>query len=73
LQDDYHTIKNLLDYFQIPPQLIDNIYNQELELFEDDQNHYLYLEHTFLVYNPAIPGRAQIQSSIILGANFLIL
>jgi magnesium transporter len=73
LQDDRHIIKNLLDYFQLPPQLIDNIYNQELELFEDDHNNYLYLEHTFLVYNPAIPEHVQIQCSIILGANFLIL
>lgn len=73
LQDDYFTIKTLLDFFQLPPQLIDNIYSHESQFFEDDDNNCLYLEYSFLLYNPDRRAHAHIKSSIILGTNFLIL
>lgn len=73
LQDDYVTIKGLLNHFQLNPSLLGNIFNHEQQQFEGEYDDCFYLEYAILLYNPARRAHARVKGSIILGNNFLIL
>jgi magnesium transporter len=73
LQEDHHTVKQLLNHFHLHPHLFRRIFNREQQQFEGEYDDCLYLENSILLYNPVQGAYAVAEVSLILGAKFLIL
>lgn len=73
LQEDHHTVKQLLNHFHLHPHLFRRIFNREQQQFEGEYDDCLYLENSILLYNPALGAYTIAEISLILGAQFLIL
>lgn len=73
MQEDFVSVKTLLDHFQLNPLLANNVFDYERQQFEGEYEDCLYLEYSALLYRPESGQHSQVRGSLVLGDNFLLL
>lgn len=73
LQDDFAAVGQLLEYFQLSPQLATTIFAPERQPFEGEYDDCLYMEYSILLHRSSLRAHKRVSGSIIQGTHYLIL